>query len=112
MIKVNNKMLWLCSLLFLLYVLLAGFNLAYASSDFRWNDAAMNIGRWTEFGVMSEVIWTPGYLVGFLLRNPFGNAGFIIGQMITFWFGETIILGIVNRSWSDVMEGFEKMIKK
>lgn len=112
MIKMNNKALWICTLFYLLYVVLAGFNLAYASHDFRWNDTVMHIGKWTEFGVMSEIIWTPGHLVGFLLGRPFGNAGFIIGQMITFWFGETIILGMFNRSWRNVMDSFENMIKK
>lgn len=108
----NRGALWLCSLLYLIYVLLAGFNLAYASYDFRWNDTVMTIGKWTEFGVLSEIIWTPGYLLGFLLVAPFGNFGFIVGQLVTFWFGQTIILGMFNRSWRDMMDGFEKIIKK
>lgn len=112
MSKVNDKALWICTLPYLLYIVLAGFNLAYVSYEFRWNNTIMTIGKWTDIGVISEVIWTPGYLVGFLLGRPFGNAGLIIGLMITFWFGETIILGMFNRSWSDVMDSFEDMINK
>ena len=97
--------------LFLVYVTLATFNLLLSNYYYQGDRAVRAIGGLTDFGTF-DFIWTPGWILGFMLGTRLGDEGTFIGQTITFLIGAIIILRLFNISLKELADKFDNLIKR
>lgn len=97
--------------IFLVYMVLSTFNLLLSNYYYQGNATVRAIGGLTDIGAF-EFIWTPGWLLGFILGTSFGDKGTFIGQVFIFLIGATIILRLFNFSLNDLADKFDNFIKR
>ncbi|MBA4056450.1 MAG: hypothetical protein C0490_17170 [Marivirga sp.] len=97
--------------MFLVYMVLSTFNLLLSNYYFQGDRIVKVIGGLTDFETFDS-IWTPGWLLGYLLGTSFGNQGTFLGQIITFLIGALIILRLFNISLKELADNFDNLIKR
>jgi hypothetical protein len=109
----DRKMRWATFwvILFAVYVTLSTFNLLLSNYYYQGNKTVTAIGGLTDFGTF-DFIWTPGWLLGFILGTSFGDKGTFLGQIVTFLIGAIIILRLFNISMKELVDKFDNLIKK
>ncbi len=97
--------------MFLVYIILSTFNLLLSNYYYQGSRTVRAIGGLTDFGTF-DFVWTPGWLLGFVLGKSFGDTGTFVGEAITFLVGAIIILRLFNISLKELADGFDNLIKK
>ena len=92
-------------------MVLSTFNLLFSNYYFQGNRIVRAIGGFTDFGTF-DFIWTPGWLLGFMLGTSLGDKGTFTGQIITFLIGAIIILRLFNISMKRLADSFDNLIKR
>ena len=97
--------------MFFVYMVLSTFNLLLYNYYYQGKPTVRAIGELTDIGAF-DFIWTPGWLLGFILGTSFGDKGTFIGQIIIFLIGEIIILRLFNVSLNELADKFDNLIKR
>ena len=102
-------LLWVT--IFLVYMVLSTFNLLLSNYYYQDNPTVRAIGGLTDIGTF-DFIWTPGWLLGFILGTSFGDKGTFIGQITIFLIGAIIILRFFNISLNELADKIDNEIKR